>query len=54
MSTARPPGRTEQSLASAGIPAGWTDLVPELNQQPATIVVTKRTWGAFTNTDLEA
>jgi nicotinamidase-related amidase len=35
-------------------PAGWTDLVPELNRQPQDHLVTKRTWGAFTNTDLEA
>ena len=34
-------------------PAGWTDLVPELNQQPEDHTVTKRTWGAFTRTGLE-
>ena len=34
-------------------PAGWTDLVPELNQQPSDHTVTKRTWGAFTNTSLD-
>jgi len=34
--------------------AGWTDLVSELNRQPQDHLVTKRTWGAFTNTDLEA
>jgi nicotinamidase-related amidase len=28
--------------------------VPELNAQPSDHRVTKRTWGAFTNTDLEA
>jgi nicotinamidase-related amidase len=28
--------------------------VPELNRQPQDHLVTKRTWGAFTNTDLEA
>ena len=33
--------------------AGWTDLVPELNRQPGDHIVTKRTWGAFTNTGLE-
>jgi nicotinamidase-related amidase len=48
------PGRAEQSRSLADLPAGWTDLVPELNQQPADHVVTKRTWGAFTNTDLDA
>jgi nicotinamidase-related amidase len=48
------PGRTEQPR-QAGSPAeGWTDLIPELNRQPDDIVVTKRTWGAFASTDLEA
>ncbi len=47
------PGRTEQALRIAERPSGWTDLVPELNQKPDDHVVTKRTWGAFTNTDLE-
>jgi nicotinamidase-related amidase len=48
------PGRTEQAIRLREFPEGWTDLVPELNQQPQDHVVTKRTWGAFTNTDLEA
>jgi nicotinamidase-related amidase len=47
------PGRTEQSPRIREFPAGWTDLVPELEQQPSDHLVTKRTWGAFTNTDLE-
>ncbi len=48
------PGRTEQSRNTAAFPADWTELVPELNQQPSDHTVTKRTWGAFTGTDLEA
>lgn len=48
------PGRTEQSRSLTGLPADWTDLVPELNRQPQDHVVTKRTWGAFSHTDLEA
>jgi len=48
------PGRTEQTRRTAEFPAGWTDLLPELNRQPQDHLVTKRTWGAFTNTDLEA
>lgn len=48
------PGRTEQGRRLGDLPAGWVDLVPELNRQPADHTVTKRTWGAFTNTDLEA
>jgi len=48
------PGRTEQGHRLEGMPADWADLVPELNAQPDDLLVTKRTWGAFTNTDLEA
>jgi nicotinamidase-related amidase len=47
------PGRTEQPRGGGDFPAGWTDLVPELNRQPQDHTVTKRTWGAFTNTGLE-
>ncbi len=48
------PGRTEQPRSHREFPAGWTDLVPELNRQPQDHVVTKHTPGAFTNTGLEA
>ena len=47
------PGRAEQSRSLAGLPEGWADLMAELDQQPDDILVTKRTWGAFTGTDLE-
>jgi nicotinamidase-related amidase len=47
------PGRTEQALTKAPRPADWADLVTELNRQPQDHGVTKRTWGAFRNTDLE-
>jgi nicotinamidase-related amidase len=46
------PGRTEQAFRMKDPPAGWTDLIPELNQQSDDHTVTKRTWGAFTNTNL--
>jgi nicotinamidase-related amidase len=46
-------GRTEQARSRGEFPAGWADLVPDLNQQPEDHMVTKRTWGAFTNTNLE-
>jgi nicotinamidase-related amidase len=50
----RAPGRTEQGpRSSQAFAEGWTDLLPELNQQPSDIVVTKRSWGAFATTDLE-
>jgi len=48
------PGRTEQGHSLQGMPADWADLAPELNARPGDLLVTKRTWGAFTNTDLEA
>ncbi|HTO66904.1 MAG TPA: isochorismatase family protein [Bradyrhizobium sp.] len=50
----RAPGRSERSFATQALPADWTELLPELNRQPSDHAVTKRTWGAFTNTDLEA
>jgi nicotinamidase-related amidase len=49
------PGRTEQpARVPSSLPEGFTDFIPELDQQPDDIVVTKRTWGAFATTDLEA
>ena len=47
------PGRTEQPRGGVPRAEGWTDLVPELNQQPSDIVVTKHTWGAFPSTNLD-
>jgi nicotinamidase-related amidase len=52
--TGRPPGRTEQSGSSGTLPADWAEFVPELDRQSTDHVVTKQSWGAFTNTDLEA
>jgi nicotinamidase-related amidase len=46
------PGRTERGASVRDFPDGWTELLPALNQQPGDKVVTKRTWGAFHNTDL--
>jgi nicotinamidase-related amidase len=48
-----PPGRTERSFSVKGMPADSSDLIPELKQQPSDHLVTKRTRGAFTHTDLE-
>lgn len=48
------PGRTEQPRRITTFPDGFTDLIPELNQQPSDIAVTKRTWGAFPSTNLES
>jgi len=47
------PGRTERPRRSEPFADGWTDVIPELDQQPGDITVTKRTWGAFAGTDLE-
>ena len=47
-------GRTERGQHLGELPPDWTELVPELNRQPSDVTVTKRTWGAFTGTDLEA
>ncbi|UKA57004.1 cysteine hydrolase family protein [Arthrobacter sp. FW306-2-2C-D06B] len=49
------PGRTDQgSTAGREFPADFAELLPELNQQPGDHLVTKKTWGAFTNTGLGA
>jgi nicotinamidase-related amidase len=51
----RPPGRTEQGPRSnLSFSEGWTDFLPQLDRQPGDLVVTKRSWGAFATTDLEA
>jgi nicotinamidase-related amidase len=51
----RAPGRTEQGpRASQTFAEGWADLLPQLDRQPSDLVVTKRSWGAFATTDLEA
>jgi nicotinamidase-related amidase len=48
------PGRTEQPPRTGDFPPDFTELLPELNRQPQDHLVTKRTWGAFTGTGLEA
>jgi nicotinamidase-related amidase len=52
--TGRAPGRTEQGGRLGQLPPDFAHLAAELNQQPDDHVVTKKTWGAFTNTDLDA
>lgn len=47
------PGRTEQPRSTEAPPSNWTELLPDLGQQPEDICVTKKTWGAFASTDLE-
>lgn len=49
------PGRTDQgSPATRELPPGFDELLPELHRQPSDYLVTKQTWGAFTNTGLGA
>lgn len=49
------PGRTEQPRRDTSTwPADFAELVPELGRRPDDILVTKRTWGAFACTDLDA
>lgn len=50
--TGAAPGRADQKRSMASLPPDYAELVPELGQQPQDHVVTKRTWGAFSNTDL--
>jgi nicotinamidase-related amidase len=47
------PGRVEQPPIRGELPADWSELVSDLSRQTQDHLVTKRTWGAFTNTDLE-
>jgi nicotinamidase-related amidase len=46
------PGRNEMPPRGGERPANWMELVPELDQQPGDILITKKSWGAFTNTGL--
>ncbi|SHN43555.1 isochorismatase family protein [Cryptosporangium aurantiacum] len=48
-----PPGRTEFGSGGGELPAGFEDLVAELDGHPEDLRVTKRTWGAFHGTDLD-
>src|SRR5262245_38970568 len=48
-----PRNRTSISRPAARPPADWMEPLPELGQQPADLVVTKRQPGAFYGTDLD-
>jgi nicotinamidase-related amidase len=48
------PGRTERVRPAVPRSADWAELVPELDRQPADVIVTKRTWGAFHQTGLHS
>jgi nicotinamidase-related amidase len=48
------PGRTESPSRMAGLPPGFAEVVEALGPQPGDMRMTKRTWGVFASTDLEA
>jgi nicotinamidase-related amidase len=50
----RSAGRSDVSWPMRDLPSDWTELVPELNAQPTDLRVTKKSWGAFLTTDLDA
>jgi nicotinamidase-related amidase len=49
----RAPGRTDAGPPNFSLPPDWSELVPELEQQPADLLVTKQRWGAFIGTSLD-
>ena len=51
--TGAAPGRTDAGRPKFAFPPDWTELVPELEQQPDDHLVTKQRWGAFIGTSLD-
>ena len=49
----RAPGRTDAGIRNYAFPPDWTELVPELKQQPSDLLVTKHRVGAFLGTSLD-
>jgi len=47
------PGRTEAKSPRFELPPDWTELAPELEQQPGDYLVTKQRWGAFPGTSVD-
>ena len=47
------PGRTERPRMAGSFPPEFMEFAPALKRQPSDHTVTKRTWGAFTGTDLD-
>jgi nicotinamidase-related amidase len=50
--TGMSPGRTEAVRPKFAFPEDWTELVPELEQQPEDLIVSKQRVGAFIGTSL--
>lgn len=52
--TGTAPGRTDVRIRKlSSLPVDWTELVPELEQHPEDLIVTKSQWGAFIGTSLD-
>jgi nicotinamidase-related amidase len=51
--TGRAPGRTDAGPPAFSFPPDWAEIVPELEQQPSDLIVTKQRWGAFIGTSLD-
>jgi nicotinamidase-related amidase len=51
--TGAAPGRTDAGRPKLSLPANWTELVPELEQQPDDHIVSKQRLGAFIGTSLD-
>ncbi len=47
------PGRTDAGPRAFSFPPNWTELLPELEQQPGDLLITKQRWGAFLGTTLD-
>jgi nicotinamidase-related amidase len=47
------PGRTDTVRPKFSFPPDWTDLVPELEQNPSDLLITKHRVGAFIGTSLD-
>lgn len=47
------PGRAEQGYSGGALPPDFAELIPELHAQSQDHRISKKTWGAFTGTDLD-
>ena len=52
--TGMAPGRTDAGRPKFQFPEDWTELVAELDRQPGDLIVSKKRWGAFLGTSLDA
>jgi len=49
----RAPRRTDEARQIPELPPAWSEIVPQMNAQPADHIVTKQSWNAFAGTGLE-